>query len=107
MKLDNAHVVKSLFTELESLNADVRNILFGFVDATIYGRYFGDKLPDEEYEKMRDIALRYVARQYWSIMQTLKLTHGIPIEFPDWTINTIDNLMNYWKHHQKPVRRKD
>lgn len=103
----NARQVQFALTQMDELYVEASRALSGWVDATIHGRYFGDKLPAEEYEKLRDIALRHIARQYWTHMQNLKLVHGVPVEFEGWKVDTIDKLVTYWKHLQPPVRRND
>lgn len=101
----NSRQVQHCLSKMDDLYVEASRALSGWVDATIHGRYFGDHLPDDEFEKLRDIALRHVARQYWTEMQNLKMVHGVPVEFEGWKVDTIDKLMAYWKHLQPPVRK--
>jgi len=93
--------------KMDSLYQEASKILSGYTDMTLHGRYIGEHLPADEYEKLRDIALRYVGREYWTQMQNLKFVHGIPVEFADWEVTTIDQLIAYWKHLQPPTRRTE
>ena len=68
------HEIKYLISKYEEWNDQVWRVFAGSVDATIHGRYFGDKLSPENKAILQKLALDYVASEMWEIrVQLAKL----------------------------------
>lgn len=71
--------VARLMEKLGEHEKAAENVQIGNIDATIYGKYFGDYLNDEAFEDLRSIALRYVAKEAFVVIGKLG-KYGIPVE---------------------------
>ena len=79
MKPSDYWDVARLMEKLGELEKAAENVQLGNIDATIYGKYFGDHLDDDGFEALRAIALRYVAREAFTVIGKLG-QYGIPVE---------------------------
>lgn len=96
MKPSDHWDVARLMEKLGALEKDAEHVQLGNIDATIYGRYFAEYLDDDGFEALRSIALRYVAREAFTVIGKLG-QHGIPVEDVEGKQFTlIDQIVNHY-----------
>lgn len=96
MKPSDHWDVARLMEKLGALEKDAEHVQLGNIDATIYGRYFAEYLDDDGFEELREIALRYVAREAFKVISKLG-QYGIPVVDADGNQFTLINqIVNHY-----------
>lgn len=96
---NTVHVEHSL-NKYREWDGQAVKVLCGHVDATIHGRYFGDKLRTEQKTILRDLALEYVSEEMLSIRQNL-VSFGVV--FDDGVIDVGDMIRYLHEVHGEEV----
>lgn len=105
MSPDEALDVKYLMEGLQRCEDDARNIQAGNIGATVQGRYIEDHLNEEDFEVLRELALRYVAQQAFGLSRTLR-DFGIALYDQEGAqLDLIDQFVTYYKRLFVATRR--
>lgn len=98
MKLDwgNARSLMHLANALSEHIETARKVVGGNVDATIVGRYFGDKLGPDEKRKLQDLAMGHVISEMWKTVKDLRDLYDVrfndDLDSPIMLIHDLENM---------------